>query len=93
MESTPPSKPEETHPVTPHPSEGKSGGNILAAMETPVRTLGQLKTVLIENLGKKEGEKFYQTFLKSFVMTMLAPIRTAEQQAQQAAKKMRQQNG
>ena len=87
VESTPPEKPESTKPAIP-----KGKGGIVKALDTPVKTLGQLKSVLEQNLGKKEGDKLYKTFMTSFVMTMLAPIRTAQQQAQAAARKMREQN-
>jgi len=60
------------------------------AMQTPVSTLGQLKSVLISHLGEQQGTKLYNQFLAAMVQTMLAPLRTAAQNAQQATQNMGQ---
>lgn len=70
-------------------SEGPSGGDVAAAMQAKVKTLGELKAVLIQHLGEKEGTKLYNTFLQSFVMTMLAQLRQSAQGADKAAQQMR----
>jgi hypothetical protein len=74
------------------PGEGQGGGGLQAAITTPVKTLGDLKNLLISNLGPQQGTKLYNTFLKSIAMAMLAPLRTAQQQAQQAVRQMRSQD-
>lgn len=69
---------------------GPSGGSVENALHTPVATLGQLKQVLIQNLGEKEGTKLYNTFIQSFAMQMLSQIQHSAQQAQRAAQQMRE---
>lgn len=86
----------EGKPIQPSESTGPkelsgdvSGGSIQKALHTPVKTLGQLKKVLIDNLGEKEGTKLYNNFIKSFALMMLSQIREAAQGAAKAAQQMR----
>ncbi len=81
-----PNEPEKLGDVTGQPS----GGSIENALHTPVKNLNQLKQVLIENLGKKEGTKMYNGFVKSFAMQMLSQMQQSAAQAKKAAQQMRQ---
>lgn len=76
----------------PEEKGGPSGGSIEKALHTKVKTLGQLKQVLIDNLGKKEGEKVYNYFMGSIAMEMLSQIQHAAQQAKKASQQMRANN-
>ena len=67
-----------------------SGGDLQAALHTPVRTLGELKEMLIKHLGKEKGTKLYNTFMKSFAMQVMSQVQHSAQQAQKAAQQMRQ---
>jgi hypothetical protein len=67
-----------------------SGASIENALHTPVANLGQLKKVLIDNLGEEEGKKLYNTFVKTFAMQMLSQLQHSADQAKQAAQQMRQ---
>ncbi len=62
----------------------------IEAMSTPVRTLGELKSVLLKSLGKEKGTKLYNHFLMGIVQSMLSDVRQAAQRADQAAKDMNQ---
>ncbi len=84
-----PIKPTESSGVGQVPGE-PSGGNIENALHTPVSTLGQLKKVLIDTLGEKEGTKMYNSFIKSFAMQMISQIQQSAEQAKKAAQQMRQ---
>jgi hypothetical protein len=66
-----------------------SPAGIEAALQTPVRTLGQLKELLIANLGEETGTKFYNSFMNSFGMLMIEQVRKAASSAQKAAQNMR----
>ena len=80
-----PVKPPETGGV----EGGPSGGSIEKALHAKVRTLGQLKEILIENLGEEDGKKMYAQFVKSFSMLMLNQVQQAAKAAKQASKSMK----
>lgn len=65
------------------------GGSLEAALHTPVQTLGQLKQVLIANLGEENGTKAYNAFIQSFAMQMMQQVQQSAAQAQKAAQQMR----
>ncbi len=71
-------------------SQGPSSGSIENAMHTPVKNLGQLKQVLIDNLGEEQGKKMFNNFVKSFAMQMITQVQHSAQQAKKAAQQMRQ---
>lgn len=68
---------------------GPSGSDIEKALHTKVRTLGQLKAMLEKDLGKKDGDKLYNVFMKSFLMMMLTQIQQSAEGAKKAAQNMR----
>ena len=68
---------------------GPSEGALENALHTPVKTLGDLKRVLISSMGEKEGTKFYNNFLKSFAMLMLNQVQHAASAAKKASRQMR----
>ncbi|MCC5832137.1 MAG: hypothetical protein JJU12_03745 [Chlamydiales bacterium] len=69
---------------------GPSGGSIENALHTRVATLGQLKQVLVDNLGEKEGTKLYNGFVKSLAMQILGQVQQSAEQAKKAARQMRE---
>lgn len=71
---------------------GPSGQDIEKALHTKVRTMGELKQMLESTLGKKDGEKMYNMFMKSFGMMMLSQIQHAAEQAKKATQQMRMDN-
>ncbi len=84
--------PSESHKPEPVPlvSPDSEREKLLKAMETPVSNLGQLKKVLVDNLGEQKGLKLYNHFVRGLVMAMLSQIRQTSQSADQATKKMGQ---
>jgi hypothetical protein len=60
-----------------------------SVLQTKVATLGQLKALLIQNYGEKEGLKFYNQFMKSFAMVILQQVQQSAEQAKKAAQSMR----
>lgn len=56
----------------------------------PVRTLDDVKQLLIGSLGYDKGMKFYNNFLATIVLEGMALQRSAAARAQQAAKKLGQ---
>ncbi len=84
-------------PIQPSESKGPeetsgepTGKSLENALHAPVKTLGQLKQVLIDNLGEKEGKKLYNSFMKSFMMQILNQVQESAQQAKKAAQSMRE---
>lgn len=77
------SQPMPTTPATPQQE-------LEVAAKTPVKTLADLKRVLIEHLGEKNGKKMYNHFLKSVIESMLSQMRHSQQSADQATKSMGQ---
>lgn len=75
-------------PVT--PTGNSTNQELINAMNTPVRTLGDLKRVLIQNLGEEKGKKLYNHFIMSMVNSMLSQLRQTQQSADQATKSMGQ---
>lgn len=73
--------------------EGPSGGDVSAALHAKVKTLGELKAVLIRYLGEKQGTKMYNTFIQSFAMIMLSQIQQSAEAAKKAAQQTRMQQG
>lgn len=71
---------------------GPSKGDIEKALHAKVSTLGELKGVLEKYLGKKDGEKLYNNFIKSFAMMMLTEIQESAEKAKRAAQQARTQN-
>lgn len=82
--------PTEKQPASHVSDTASKSSGLAAAMETPVKTLSQLKEVLIKDLGKKEGMKLYNHFMTSLVESMLSQIRQTQQSADQATKAMGQ---
>ena len=83
------------------PTESSDIGKVLGkptgqqmeyALHTPVKTLGDLKRILIDNLGEENGTKYYNSFIKSFSMLMLNQIQQSARGAKKAAEQMRKQN-
>lgn len=68
---------------------GDVGGDLSIAADAPIKTLGDLKKVLLQ-ADPEKGEKLYNSFITAIVLTMLGPMRTAQANAEQAAKKMSQ---
>ncbi len=68
---------------------GVSSGDVEAALKTPVKTLGELKALLVQKLGEKAGTKLYNTFITSFGMIMLQQMQDSMRRAQQAAENIR----
>jgi len=68
-----------------------SGGqiDISGLMHAKVGTLGELKAVLIQYMGEKEGTKFYNQFMTSFAMIMMQQIQESAQHAKEASQNMR----
>ncbi len=44
-------------------------------MNEKVRTLGDLKAVMVKHLGEEKGKKLYNFFMQSMAMQMLAQVR------------------
>lgn len=68
---------------------GISASNVQAVLHTPVANLGQLKALLIANLGEQAGTKLYNSFMTSFAMIMMQQIQDSAQGAKQASQSMR----
>jgi len=58
------------------------------SIHTPVRTLADLKNVLIEHMGEKKGMQLYNFFLSSIVTASVTQMQQSSQAADQAAKGM-----
>lgn len=71
----------------PEQLSGQEGANV---MQTPIHTLGELKKVLVEHFGEKDGKKAYNNFLFSFGMLMLSQVQHSADQAKKASQRMRQ---
>lgn len=68
---------------------GPEGEKVANVLHEKVKNLGQLKQMLVKNLGEKEGDKLYNSFLTSFAMIMLEQIQHSAQKAKQAAQQAR----
>lgn len=79
----------QTGPTGPISGDEGGGGTMGAALSTPVHSLGELKELLIANLGKEKGTKFYNMVLKTIGMMMLSQVQGASEQARKAAHEMR----
>lgn len=80
--------PDKSQPIsTPGSSLEGIGGNVDIS-NINVKTLGDLKNVLVGRLGKEKGEKLYNQFIQSIALGMLSNMRVSEKAAQKAAKKM-----
>lgn len=79
-------------PVEPHLGDKKGpeeATGTAAALHTGVRTIGELKQLLISSLGPKAGTEFYNNFMKTMTLTMLAQVQKSAEHAKQAAREMR----
>lgn len=65
-----------------------SGGSVENVLHAKVKTLGQLKQVLVQNLGEKEGTKLYNNFIQAFAMQMINQVQQSAAQAKKAAQQM-----
>jgi hypothetical protein len=65
------------------------GGDDASVMQTPIRTLDDMKNLLIQHYGQEQGNKLYQSFLKSVIMMMFSQMQESAEHAKQAAQKMR----
>lgn len=72
--------------------QGPKGQSIENALHTKVSTLGELKAMLVKNLGEKNGTKMYNEFIQSFAMLMLEQIQQSAEQAKKASQQMRMGN-
>lgn len=73
------------------PASGSpTGGDLQAALHTKVSNLGELKSMLTQTLGEKDGKKMYDQFMKSFLMIMLTQMQQSAKGADQASKQMGQ---
>ncbi|MEZ5315364.1 MAG: hypothetical protein R3E91_04045 [Chlamydiales bacterium] len=59
------------------------------AFHIPVSNLNQLKNVLVDRLGEKEGMKSYIHFMSLFAQQIFSQIRQSADHAQKASKEMR----
>jgi hypothetical protein len=79
--------------ATPDPSSGNdASASMQQILNIRVSTLGQLKDVLTQALGKDAGTKLYNKFLEMIATTMISPLQQASQDAQQAAKQMKEES-
>jgi hypothetical protein len=82
-------------PPPPDQTPGMSGdepsGDVSDLLQAKVRTLGDLKQTLIAHLGEEQGTKFYNSFMSSFGLMLFQQLQSANQRAEEAAKKMREQ--
>lgn len=85
----PPQDTPQAGPTGPVGDKSGGGGSIGAAMSTPVHNLGELKQVLISNLGQEKGTQFYNMFLKTMAMMMLSQVQQSAEQAKKASQQMR----
>jgi hypothetical protein len=71
--------------------KGKGGGgeDIPGLLHAKVSTLRQLKDLLIQHLGEKQGTKFFNQFVMSSALMMLQQVRASAEQARKAAQEMR----
>jgi hypothetical protein len=65
------------------------GDDVRGLLDTKVRTLGELKAILIKHLGEKKGLKFYNEFMTSIAMMMQLQVQHAAERAKKAAQDMR----
>jgi hypothetical protein len=70
-------------------TEGVEAGSVEAALHTPVKTLGELKKVLVSNFGEKTGMKVYNQFMMSFAMLMMQQMQDSAEHAKKASQDMR----
>jgi hypothetical protein len=82
-----PAKPGEA-PEIGAPQEGPSGGGDV--LHTKLRTLDDLKNLLISQYGEQKGKKFYKMFIQSFAMMMLQQVQSTAEHAKQAEREARQ---
>lgn len=68
---------------------GISASGLQNAMHTPISDLGQLKAMLIANLGEAAGKKLYNSFMTSIVMGMLQQLQASAAHAKQASQNAR----
>ena len=80
-----PTPPEELPGISNNSNDKK---DINALLHTQVRTLGELKSAMVKYLGKKDGEKLYNTFMQSFGMGMLSQMQQSADEAKKASQKM-----
>jgi hypothetical protein len=69
--------------------QGMSQQDVGNLMHAKIANLDQLKAVLIQYMGEKQGKKFYDEFMKSIAMIMLQQIQESATQAKKASQNMR----
>ncbi|SPN73835.1 hypothetical protein C10C_0687 [Chlamydia serpentis] len=57
--------------------------------EGPVKTLDQLRLALIEQRGVEEGQKMYDNFIQSILISTFGLVHKDMDRAQKASKRMR----
>ncbi|AAD18856.1 hypothetical protein CpB0745 [Chlamydia pneumoniae TW-183] len=57
--------------------------------EGPVKTLDQLRRALIEQRGAEEGQKMYDNFIQSILISTFGLVHKDMDRAQKASKRMR----
>ncbi len=60
------------------PTGEPSSASVESALKTPVRTLGELKKMLIEKLGHKKGLEMYNRFLTGIGQVMYSQMQTTK---------------
>lgn len=55
--------------------EAPAESDVQGLMNEKVRTLGDLKAVMVKHLGEEKGKKLYNFFMQSMAMQMLAQVR------------------
>ncbi len=68
---------------------GISSSGLQKAMHTPISDVGQLKAMLIAELGESAGTKLYNSFMTTMVMGMLQQIQASAAHAKQASQNAR----
>lgn len=71
------------------PVQDGGPGNIGDIAHAQISTLADLKNLLIQQLGEKEGTKFYNQFMMSVAMLMIQQVQHSADQAKKASQEMR----
>lgn len=84
-------------PITPPSIGAIPGGPTGAApqgdgMHTPIKSMSEMKNVIVQSMGEEKGNELYNKFIKSFVTQMITQMQHFAQRAKTAAAEMRKQH-